>query len=66
MENQWEDKKYLLFPRVCLVGGMKKWEDGKLFCLVEKKNQRMENEVGHFNFFFKQHKPKEDEKKKNH
>ena len=35
--EKWEDEKHLVFPRVCLVGGMEKWEGGKLFCLVEKK-----------------------------
>ena len=40
-----EDKKYFVFPRVCLVGGMEKWESGKLFCLVEKKSGRIENVV---------------------
>ena len=50
MENcermeKWEDGKYLVFPRVCLVGGMKKWEDGKLFYLVEKKSRRIEKVV---------------------
>ena len=41
----WEIGKYLVFPRVCLVGGMEKWEGGKLFCLVEKKSERIENVV---------------------
>ena len=50
MENcermeKWEDGKYLVFPRVCLVGGMEKWEDEKLFCLVEKKSGRIEKVV---------------------
>ena len=40
-----EDIKYLVFPRVCLVGGMEKWKSGKLFCLVEKKNEKIENIV---------------------
>ena len=43
--EKWEDGKYLVFPRVCLVGGMKKWEDGKLFCLVEKKSGRIEKVI---------------------
>ena len=39
MENferieKWEDEKYLVFPLVCLVGGVKKWDDEKNFCLV--------------------------------
>ena len=32
--EMWEDGKYLVFPLVCLVGGVEKWEGGKLFCLV--------------------------------
>ena len=43
--EKWEDKKYLVFSRVCLVEGMEKWESGKLFCLVEKKSERIENIV---------------------
>ena len=43
--EKWEDEKYLVFPCVCLVGGMKKWEDGKLFCFVEKKSGRIEKVV---------------------
>ena len=36
MENC-EDGKYLVFSFVCLVGGVEKWKDGKLFCLVGEK-----------------------------
>ena len=43
--KKWEDRKNLVFPHVCLVGGMEKCDSGKLFCLVEKKNGRMENVV---------------------
>ena len=43
--EKWEDIKYLVFSHVCLVGGMEKWEGGKLFCLVEKKSGRIENVV---------------------
>ena len=50
--EKWKDRKYLVFPHVCLVGGMEKWESGKLFCLfeknfcfVEKKSGRIENVV---------------------
>ena len=43
--EKWEDRKYLVFPRVCLIGGMKKWEDEKLFRLVEKKSERIENVI---------------------
>ena len=50
MENcermeKWEDEKYLVFPFVCLVGGVEKWESGKLFCLVGEKNGRMKNVI---------------------
>ena len=40
-----EDRKYLVFPHVCLVGMMEKWESEKLFYLVEKKSGRIENIV---------------------
>ena len=43
--EKWEDIKYLVFPRVRLVGGMEKWEGEKLFCLVEKKSERIENVI---------------------
>ena len=43
--EKWKDRKYLIFPRVCLVGGMEKWEGRKLFCLVEKKSEKIENVV---------------------
>ena len=44
--EKWEDRKYLVFPRVCLVGGMEKWNGGKLFCLAEKKkSERIENVI---------------------
>ena len=45
MMEKWEDGKYFVFPRVCLVGGMEKWKGGKLFCLVEKKSRRIENVI---------------------
>ena len=41
--EKWEDRKYLVFSYVCLVGEMEKWEGGKLFCLVKKKSKRIEN-----------------------
>ena len=41
--EKWEDIKYLVFPRVCLVGGVEKWESEKFFYLVEKKNEKIEN-----------------------
>ena len=43
--EKWKDKKYLVFPRMCLVRGMEKWEGGKLFYLVEKKSGRIKNIV---------------------
>ena len=43
--EKWEDRKFLVFPCVYLVGGVEKWKSGKLFCLVEKKNERIENVV---------------------
>ena len=43
--EKWKDKKNLVFPRVYLVGGVKKWEGEKLFCLVENKSERIENVV---------------------
>ena len=43
----WEDGKLggLVFPHVCLVRGVEKWEGRKLFCLVGEKCARMENVV---------------------
>ena len=43
--EKWEDKKDLVFPYLCLNGGVEKWMDGKLFCLVEIKNEMMKNKV---------------------
>ena len=43
--EKWEDRKYLVFPLVCLVGRVEKWEGGKLFCLVGEKMRRMENVI---------------------
>ena len=34
-----------LTTHMCLVERMDKWKDGKLICLVEKKNEKMENSV---------------------
>ena len=45
MMEKWKDRKDLVFPHMCLVGGMKKWKCGKLFCLVEEKSGRKENVV---------------------
>ena len=41
--KKWKDEKYLVFSRVCLIGGMEKWEGKKFFYLVEKKCGRIEN-----------------------
>ena len=43
--KKWEDRKYLVFSRVCLVGGVEKWEGEKLFCLIREKNRRMKNVI---------------------
>ena len=43
--KKWKDRKYLVFPRVYLVGGVKKWESGKIFCLIEKKSEMIKNVV---------------------
>ena len=43
--EKWDNRTYLVFPCVCLVRGMEKWEGGKLFCLVEKKSGKIENIV---------------------
>ena len=45
MMEKWEDRKDLVFPHVCLVGRVEKWEGGKLSCLVREKNGRMKNVV---------------------
>ena len=43
--DKWEDRKDLIFPHVCLVGGVEKQEGGKLFYLVGEKKGRMKNVV---------------------
>ena len=43
--EKWEDGKHLVFPSVCLVGGVEKREGRKLFCLIENKSGRIENVV---------------------
>ena len=35
--EKWEDRKNLVFPHVCLVGEVEKWEGGKLFVWLERK-----------------------------
>ena len=39
--EKWEDRKDLVFLHLCLVGGVEKWRYGKLFYLVEIKNERL-------------------------
>ena len=43
--EKWKYRKDLVFLHVCLVGKVEKWESKKLFCLVRKKNVRVENVV---------------------
>ena len=43
--KNWEDRKVLVFSHVYLVGGVKKWEDIKLFYLVREKSEMIENIV---------------------
>ena len=43
--EKWEDRKDLVFPHVCLVGGVEKWEGEKFFCLAGEKKGRMKNVV---------------------
>ena len=43
--EKWEDGKYLVFPLMCLVRGVEKWEGEKLFYLVGEKNGRMKNVI---------------------
>ena len=43
--EKWKDRKDLVFSHVCLVDRVEKWRDGKLFCLVENKSERIENKV---------------------
>ena len=40
--EKWEDRRDLIFSHLCLVGMMEKSRNGKLICLVEMKNGRME------------------------
>ena len=43
--EKWKDRKDLVFSYMYLVGRVEKWRDGKLFYLVEKKSERIENKV---------------------
>ena len=38
IENCGRMENILVFPLMCLVGGVEKWEDRKLFCLIGEKN----------------------------
>ena len=45
-DKKWRnDKKYLVFSRMCLVGRIKKRRDEKLFYLIKKKSESIENKV---------------------
>ena len=44
--EKWEDRRDLIFSYLCLFERMEKWIDENFICLVEKKNERMKNEVG--------------------
>ena len=35
--EKWEDRKDLVFPHVCLVGGVEKWEGVNFFVWLERK-----------------------------
>ena len=44
-KEKWNDRRDFNFPHLCLVGG---WKFGGIeifFCLVEKKNERIENKI---------------------
>jgi len=41
----WDDRTYLAFPLVCLVGRVEKWESRKFFCLVGEKKEKIENVI---------------------
>ena len=44
MIEKWKNIRDLFFSLICvLVGKIEKWRDEKLFYLVEKKNERIEN-----------------------
>ena len=46
--EKWDNRRDFNFCRLCLVGAVEKWKDGKLFYLVEKKNERIENKLCKF------------------
>ena len=51
MENvggieKWEGRRVLVFSHMFLVERMEKQRNGKLFCLVEKKNEMIKNRIG--------------------
>lgn len=41
--EKWKNRRDFSFPYLYLVGRVKKWSGENLFCLVEKKNERIEN-----------------------
>lgn len=41
--EKWRDKKNFSSPSSCLIGKVEKQSNRKLFCLVEKKNERIKN-----------------------
>ena len=43
--EKWKNRKDLVFSHICLIGRIEKWKDEKLFCLVEKKSERIENKI---------------------
>ena len=43
--QDWEDRRDSIFPHLCLVERVKKLRDEKRFCLIEKKNERIENVI---------------------
>ena len=45
MKEKWVNRKYFSFSHLCLIRRVEKLRDEKLFCLVKKKNERIENRV---------------------
>ena len=44
--EKWEERNDLVFSYMCLVRMIEKLRDGKLICLIEKKNDKMKIKVG--------------------
>ena len=44
-KEKWNDRRDFNFSHLCLVGGWKFGEIENFFCLVEKKNERIENKI---------------------